>query len=157
LNRRGYRRVALAGQSFGAFISLVAAGRSGAVDAVIATAPAAFGSRASNPESYRLNATVLYDVLRSVRRARVALFFFAGDIFDPGGRAPAADAIFAARGLPHLVVDHPAALSTHCASTDPAFAKRFAPCLAAFGGDDGTYGALDCRRLAPARQVAGLR
>src|SRR5271156_639358 len=41
LKHRGYRRVILAGQSFGGFISLIAAGRSDAVDGVIATAPAA--------------------------------------------------------------------------------------------------------------------
>src|SRR6202034_1095955 len=38
LKHRGYRRVVLAGQSFGAFISLIAADHSDAVDAVIATA-----------------------------------------------------------------------------------------------------------------------
>jgi pimeloyl-ACP methyl ester carboxylesterase len=49
LKHRGYRRVVLAGQSFGGFISLIAAGRSDAVDAVIATAPAAYGSGQINP------------------------------------------------------------------------------------------------------------
>jgi alpha-beta hydrolase superfamily lysophospholipase len=50
---RGYRRVVLAGQSFGAFISLIAAGHSDAVDTVIGTAPAASWQR---PErSYRLH------------------------------------------------------------------------------------------------------
>jgi pimeloyl-ACP methyl ester carboxylesterase len=87
LKHRGYRRVVLAGQSFGAFISLIAAGRSDAVGAVIATAPAAYGSAQSNPFGFELNATRLYDLLAAVRRARVALFFFEGDIFDPAGAA----------------------------------------------------------------------
>ena len=53
LKHRGYRRVVLAGQSFGAFISLIAAGHSDAVDTVIGTAPAALWQR---PErSYRLH------------------------------------------------------------------------------------------------------
>jgi pimeloyl-ACP methyl ester carboxylesterase len=53
LKHRGYRRVVLAGQSFGAFISLIAAGHSDAVDTVIGTAPAASWQR---PErSYRLH------------------------------------------------------------------------------------------------------
>jgi pimeloyl-ACP methyl ester carboxylesterase len=99
LKRKGYRRVVLAGQSFGAFISLIAAGHSDAVDGVIGTAPAAYGSARSNPLGYGLNATRLYDLLGAVRRARVALFFFEGDIFDPGGRAPIADEILGARGL----------------------------------------------------------
>jgi pimeloyl-ACP methyl ester carboxylesterase len=81
LKHRGYRRVVLAGQSFGAFISLIAAGRSDAVDAVIGTAPAAYGNAQSNPFGFELNATRLYDLLAAARRARVALFFFEGDIF----------------------------------------------------------------------------
>jgi pimeloyl-ACP methyl ester carboxylesterase len=53
LKHRGYRRVVLAGQSFGAFISLIATGHRDAVDTVIGTAPAASWQR---PErSYRLH------------------------------------------------------------------------------------------------------
>ena len=115
LKRSGYRRVVLAGQSFGAFISLIAAGHSDAVDTVIGTAPAAYGSAQSNPIGYTLNATRLYDLLGAVRRAHVALFFFKRDIFDPGGRGPIADQILAAHGLAHLVVDRPAGLRTHWA------------------------------------------
>jgi pimeloyl-ACP methyl ester carboxylesterase len=151
LKRNGYRRIVLAGQSFGAFISLMAAGRSDAVDAVIATAPAAYGSAESNPVGYGLNATRLYEVLGSVRRARVALFFFEGDIFDPGGRAAMADRILGARRLAHLVVDRPAGLSTHWAGIGTAFAEHFAPCLVAFAASDPASGTLDCRALAAAR------
>lgn len=156
LKRRGYRRVVLAGQSFGGFIALIAAGRSDAVDAVIATAPAAYGSARSNPIGYGLNATQLYDVLGAVRRARVALFFFEGDIFDPGGRAPMADQILGTRRLAHLIVDRPAGLSTHWASIGTAFAAQFAPCLVAFADDDGATGTLDCRSLAAAAQQPKL-
>jgi pimeloyl-ACP methyl ester carboxylesterase len=156
LKHRGYRRLVLAGQSFGAFISLIAAGRSDAVDAVIGTAPAAYGSAQSNPVGYGLNATRLYDLLGAVRRARVALFFFEGDIFDPGGRGPMADQILAARGLAHLVVDRPAGLPTHWAGVGTAFAAQFAPCLVAFAADDVASGILDCRSLRAAAQQAAL-
>ncbi|SRR6266851_1364484 len=148
LERKGYRRVVLAGQSFGAFISLIAAGQSDAVDAVIATAPAAYGSSQSNPAGYGLNATRLYDLLGAVRRARVALFFFEGDIFDPGGRAPIANEILRARGLAHLIVDRPAGLPTHWASIGPPFADQFAQCLVAFAAGDLASGTVDCRGLA---------
>jgi pimeloyl-ACP methyl ester carboxylesterase len=150
LKHKGYRRVVLAGQSFGAFISLIAAGHSDAVDAVIGTAPAAYGSAQSNPQGYGLNATRLYDLLGAVRRARVALFFFEGDIFDPGGRAPIADQILGARGLAHLVVDRPAGLPTHWASIGGAFATRFGPCLVAFAAGDPTGGTAECRDLVAA-------
>ena len=147
LKHRGYRRVVLAGQSFGAFISLIAAGRSDAVDAVIGTAPAAYGSSQSNPAGYGLNASRLYDLLGAVRHARVALFFFEGDIFDPGDRAPIADEILRTRGLAHLIVDRPAGLPTHWASISPAFAAQFGPCLVAFAADGAARGALECHDL----------
>jgi pimeloyl-ACP methyl ester carboxylesterase len=152
LKHRGYRRVVLAGQSFGGFISLIAAGRSDAVDAVIATAPAAYGSAQSNPFGYSLNAARLYDLLGAVRHARVALFFFDGDIFDPGGRAPIADEILRTRGLAHLVVDRPAGLPSHWASISPAFASQFGPCLVAFATGGPGSGVLNCRDLEAAAQ-----
>jgi pimeloyl-ACP methyl ester carboxylesterase len=152
LKHRGYRRVVLAGQSFGGFISLIAAGRSDAVDAVIATAPAAYGNAQSNPFGYGLNATRLYDLLGAVRHARVALFFFDGDIFDPGGRAPIADEILRMRGLTHLVVDRPAGLPTHWASIGPAFASQYGPCLVAFAVGGPGSGALTCRDLEAAAE-----
>ena len=154
LKRLGYRRVVLAGQSFGAFISLIAAGRSGAVDAVIGTAPAAYGSAQSNPMGYGLNAARLYDVLGAVRRARVALFFFEGDLFEPGGRAPIADEILGAHGLAHLIVDRPIGLPTHWAGAGPSFTAQFTPCLVAFAAHDVARGTLDCRALAAAPQRA---
>src|SRR3984893_384391 len=90
LKRKGYRRIVLAGQSFGAFLALMAADASDDVDAVVATAPAAFGNFDEFYDSWRLNATRLYPLLEGVKRARVMLFFFHGDDFDPrcrGGRA----------------------------------------------------------------------
>src|ERR1700730_2365233 len=90
LKHKGYHRIALAGQSFGAFLALMAADASDDVDAVVATAPAAFGSFDEFYHSWRLNAIRLYPLLEGVKRARVMLFFFHGDDFDPrcrGGRA----------------------------------------------------------------------
>jgi hypothetical protein len=157
LKQMGYARVVLAGQSFGAFISLIAADSSNAVDAVIGTAPAAFGSSESNPEFYGLNATRMYELLGAVRRARVALFFFEGDIFDPGGRGPVADRILSSRHLPHLIVDRPAHLATHWAAADLAFTRRFASCLETFAAADAASGALDCRSMGDGLQVAGVQ
>src|SRR5262249_11977667 len=44
LKHKGYKQVVLAGQSFGGFLSLMAADQSTDVDAVVATAPAAYGN-----------------------------------------------------------------------------------------------------------------
>src|SRR5262249_29836090 len=86
LKASGYRRIVLAGQSYGAFLSLMAADASEDVHAVIATAPAAYGSFSDFYDSWRSNATQLYPLLETIRHARVMLFYFHGDDFDPGGR-----------------------------------------------------------------------
>ena len=117
LKLQGYKQVALSGQSFGAFLSLMAADASDEVDAVIATAPAAYGSFSEFYDSWRSNATKLYPLLDQVRRARVMVFYFHGDDFDPGGRGERSRDILAARKLPHVVVDQPRA-------TDHALGRR---------------------------------
>ena len=132
LKQQGYRQVALAGQSFGAFLSLMAADASDEVDAVVATAPAAYGDFANSYESWRSNATELYPLLEQVRRARVMVFYFHGDDFDPGGRGDRSRDILAAHKLPHVVVDQPARLTTHWAAATPQFAGAFGGCILGF-------------------------
>jgi pimeloyl-ACP methyl ester carboxylesterase len=132
LRQRGYRRVVLAGQSFGGFLSLMAAGRTDAIDAVIATAPAAYGSFTESPDTWRLNAEAFYPLLKQVRSARVFLAFFHGDGFDPGGRGERSQEILRTRGLPHLVVDQPVDLVGHAASANGLFVRRFGDCLLRF-------------------------
>lgn len=132
LKKQGYRRVVLAGQSFGAFLSLMAADASDDVHAVIATAPAAFGSFNDFYDSWRANATRLYPLLESVRSARVMLFFFHGDDFDPGGRGERAKAILSTRHIDNLVVDQPPLLTGHWASTTAGFVKSFGDCIRDF-------------------------
>src|SRR6266478_4654756 len=132
LKHKGYRRVVLAGQSFGAFLSLMAADASDEVDAVVATAPAAFGTFADFYDTWRSNATELYSVLERVRRARVMIFYFHGDEFDPGGRGERSRDILSARQLPYVVIDQPARLTTHWAAATPQFARAFGGCILGF-------------------------
>ena len=124
LKQEGYRKVALAGQSFGAFIALMAAGESNKIDAVIATAPAAFGNFSEYYDSWRLNATRLYPLLERVQTAEVVLFFFHGDDFDPGGRGDASSNALARRGVPFAVFDQPRELTEHWAAGTEQFAQR---------------------------------
>lgn len=138
LKAKGYRRVALTGQSFGAFISLIAAGQTNAIDAVIATAPAAFGNFTEAFDSYRENAAQLWPILRDVRRARVMMFFFHGDDFDPGGRAEPARNILAQRGLGSLIVDQPPLLTGHGAANTGLFVRRFGACIVRFAEEPPT-------------------
>jgi len=145
LKHKGYRRVVLAGQSFGAFLALMAADASDEVDAVVATAPAAFGSFDEFYESWRLNAIRLYPLLERVKRARVMLFFFHGDDFDPGGRGERSRAILSERELGFAVVDQPAFLVGHWASSTGLFLRRFGRCIRDFLDADTLLGELVCR------------
>jgi dienelactone hydrolase len=132
LKQQGYRKVALAGQSFGAFLAIMAADASDEVDAVIATAPAAYGSFSDFYDSWRSNATKLYPLLEQVRHARVIVFYFHGDDFDPGGRGDRSRAILSARKLPFVVVDQPPQLTSHWAASTPQFAQIFGRCIVGF-------------------------
>jgi hypothetical protein len=132
LKSRGYRRVVATGQSFGAFLSLIAAGQSDAIDAIIGTAPAAYGSFSESYDSWQENAQQLYPILRRVRSARVMLFYFHGDDFDPGGRGEQSRTILAGRGLDHQVIDQPANLMGHGAANTGLFVRRFSACMVRF-------------------------
>ena len=132
LKEQGYRKVALAGQSFGGFLALMAADATDRVDNVIATAPAAYGSFSDYYGSWRSNATKLYPLLEQVRGARVMVFYFHGDDFDPGGRGERSREILAGRHIANVVVDQPPQLTTHWAATTPLFTKRFGGCISGF-------------------------
>ena len=144
LKRKGYHRIVLAGQSFGAFLALMAADASEDVDAVVATSPAAFGSFDEFYDSWRMNATRLYPLLERIKRARVMLFFFHGDDFDPGGRGERSRAILSERKLGFTIVDQPAFLTGHWASSSGLFLRRFGSCIQDFVDDDKLEGEHVC-------------
>jgi pimeloyl-ACP methyl ester carboxylesterase len=147
LKRRGYRRVMLAGQSFGAFLALMAADDSDAVDAVVATAPAAFGDFQEYYDTWRLNATRLYPLLERLKRARVMLFFFHGDDFDPGGRGIEARKILREDRAGFAIVDQPEHLTGHWISSSGAFLRRFGDCIRDFADDDPLRGEFLCKPI----------
>jgi len=144
LKRKGYHRIVLAGQSFGAFLALMAADASEGVDAVVATSPAAFGSFDEFYDSWRMNATRLYPLLERIKRARVMLFFFHGDDFDPGGRGERSRTILSDRQLGFSIVDQPAFLTGHWASSTGLFLRRFGSCILNFVDDDKLEGEHVC-------------
>ncbi len=144
LKYRGYRRIVLAGQSFGAFLVLMAVDASEDVDAVVATAPAAFGSFDEFYDSWRLNATRLYPLLERVKRAHVMLFYFHGDDFDPGGRGERSRVILSTRQIGFSVVDQPAFLAGHWAASTGLFMRRFGNCIRDFIDADKLDGERAC-------------
>jgi len=131
LHARGYRDVVLAGQSYGAWISLMVAAWGPPVQAVIATAPAAYGRSPESP-IYRDNATALYPILERIRDTRVMLFLFQGDPYDPGDRAAPARRILSDDGVDHAVVAYQPGWIGHGAANWTGFATRFAPCILRF-------------------------
>ena len=114
------------------------------VDAVVATAPAAYGSFDDFYDSWRLNATKLYPLLERVKRARVMVFYFHGDDFDPGGRGERSREILAERGLGYAVVDQPAYLTTHWAASTGLFLRRFGGCIRDFANNEELNGEMAC-------------
>lgn len=125
---RGYRRVVLAGQSFGGYVSLEAAGASRDVYAVIALAPGVTGA-VDNLDPERM--------LQDVKASRVAMVLPQGDaLFGNRVRGPAALRMLARRGDPFLLVDESApAISGHAGAMGGRFALRYGLCLADFLSD----------------------
>ena len=99
--------------------------------------PAAYGSFDDFYDSWRLNAIqASIRCSSSVKRARVMMFYFHGDDFDPGGRGERSRAILSERGLGYAVVDQPAYLSGHWASSTGLFLRRYGNCIRDFANDD---------------------
>lgn len=132
LRGRGYKRVALIGQSYGGWLSLAAAQpQNGPIDAVVALAPAAFGARGESTQ-WTANAQALYPLAETVAARRVLVFLFRGDEYDPGGRGIRLRAIFARRNIAAAVIDQPHDLAGHASGLTRAFARRFGPCIRDF-------------------------
>jgi len=131
LYTQGYRELVLAGQSYGAWISLMVAASGPPIHAVIATAPAAFG-RYPDSRIFHRNADELYPILERVRHARVMLFLFDGDAYDTGDRGAPARAILARNGVANAVIAYPHGWTGHGAANWSGFATRFAPCMIRF-------------------------
>lgn len=127
---RGYRRVVLAGQSFGGYISLETAAGSRDVFGVVAMAPGVVARGGID----RLDPSVTERLIADVRARRFALVFPQGDaLFDNRVRGPGALRALAARPAPYLVIDETAtAISGHGGGTGGRFALRYGPCLADF-------------------------
>jgi len=133
LRAQGYKHVVSAGQSFGGWISYNAAGKSDSpFDAIVATAPAAHGTHATNP-NWRMNADNLYGFARNAKPSvKVLSFFFSKDDYDPGERGAEVRRLLTARGVPNVIVDYPPGFTGHGAGGSMAFALMYGHCIAAF-------------------------
>jgi dienelactone hydrolase len=133
LRARGYARIVLAGQSAGGWIAIAAqATAPDLADAVVATAPAAYGSTRVDPERALMNRSELLRLAGFLRRARIMVFLFDNDEYDPGERAGALAEVLRARQVPHLIVDRPASIRGHGVGLSSGFARQFGGCILAF-------------------------
>ena len=129
LKKSGYRKVVLAGQSFGGYVTLEAVDTSSDIDAAIALAPGVRSSSAAG----RLDASVTDRILQRARVGRVALVFPKDDaLFNYLERGESAQAILSRRSLPYLLLDETSGISGHGGGITGRFALRYGLCLADF-------------------------
>lgn len=143
IKSRGYRKIVLAGQSDGGWISIMAAGRSSDIYAVIALAPAHYGT---DRPRMTMNATALFDYLGAVTTARTMIAYFQDDPYDPGGRGPRTEEILTRHGVPHLLLDQPSGFSGHGSGQSGRFFRRFSNCWLGLVSDGPVPRQSDCER-----------
>jgi pimeloyl-ACP methyl ester carboxylesterase len=128
----GYRKVVLAGQSHGAWISLEAFARDAPIDGVISVSPAHHGSPPTSGARSDFR-----ELLRQMRKRDtpdipVVIALFQNDSFDPGGRFADIPDILGGSKIPLHYIDRPAELSGHGAGNGLPFNDRFGPCILRF-------------------------
>jgi pimeloyl-ACP methyl ester carboxylesterase len=128
----GYRRVILAGQSAGAWVSLAAAYRGAPVDGVISVAAAHHGE-VKDMRDVSFARSEWQQIVRGIKPGpRVIVVIFKDDTYDVGGRTDDASAAFAASGVESIVVSYPAGFTGHGAAGNNAFPRKFGGCINAF-------------------------
>lgn len=142
MRQRGYRQLAMIGESRGAFGALLALSEPGLADAALFVAPAAHGPRPERrPQALADFREAMARVAPGALR-RAGLVQFLDDPYDPDPPARR-DAFLAAMrgaGISALSLFHPAQPVGHGGLNDPTFDARFGGCLGGF---------LDLRRPAP--------
>jgi dienelactone hydrolase len=131
--RRGYRRIVVAGQSYGGAIALSAAGAIDGLWAVIATAPGTGqeirSDRTIGDKWGQAIAQQTYEQLHEIGRTRLVVVFPAEDEFVGIERGAEARTILGEKALPFLLVDETAPLRGDHA----AFGDAFNPSAACIG------------------------
>ena len=125
----GYRKVVLAGQSFGGYVTLEAIDTSPDIDAAIALAPGVRSSSATGG----LDPSITDRILQRAKVGRLALVFPKDDaLFGYLVRGESAQAILSRRSVPYLLLDETSGLSGHGGGVSGRFALRYGLCLAEF-------------------------
>jgi pimeloyl-ACP methyl ester carboxylesterase len=128
----GYRRVVLAGQSAGGWVSLAATMRGAPVDGVIAISAAHHGE-VKDMRDPSVARSEWQQIVRGIKAGpRLVVVNFAGDAYDVGGRMDDAAAAFGQSGVQAEIISNPPGFTGHRAGSDLAFARKYGPCVQAF-------------------------
>jgi pimeloyl-ACP methyl ester carboxylesterase len=152
---RGYRRIVLAGQSFGGYISLETAEGQRGLFGLLAMSPGVTARGGVD----RIDPSITERLLRDSKASRVVAVFPRGDaLFDHRVRGPGASRALGARGMPYLVVDETSeAINGHGGGMGGRFALRYGICLAEFLSGEtppaGRYACPEGREGAAAREL----
>jgi hypothetical protein len=136
---QGYRKVILAGQSYGAMISFDANAKTTEIDGVLALSPGT-GSDAANASgagNYRNINRYLLDTGRAQKGGRVVLLFADGDHLHPdrwlgSGFGDQMRAALGSAGVPFVLFDENGPIRGHGAGTTPQFSAWFGDCVRHF-------------------------
>jgi pimeloyl-ACP methyl ester carboxylesterase len=136
LKQEGYRRVILGGQSWGAWVAMVAEKHAGlAAEALFLLVPASYGTRTLSTGKPNLvfykNASEFASLLNSIRKP-VGVVFFSADDYDPGGRGKLVKEHALSNKLPYLLIDNPPGFRGHGAGWLPIFDYVFGKCIRLF-------------------------
>ncbi len=125
----GYRKIVLAGQSAGAWVSMAAAMRGAAVDGVISVAAAHHGYVSKMTDVTRARSD-WQQVVRGIKPGpRFVVVNFAKDDYDVGGRMDDAKAAFSASGVDAIIVSDPPGFVGHGAANGNTFPRKFGGCI----------------------------
>lgn len=128
----GYRRVILAGQSAGAWVSMAATMRGAPVDGVISVSAAHHGE-VKDMRDVSVAKSDWQQIVNGIKRGpRLVVVNFRDDSYDVGGRMDDARAAFAASGVEALVISDPPGFTGHGAAGGNAFPRKFGACIHAF-------------------------
>jgi pimeloyl-ACP methyl ester carboxylesterase len=128
----GYRRVVLAGQSAGAWVSVAATYRGAPVDGVISAAPAHHGEVKNMSDVSRARSE-WQQIVRGIKPGpRLVVIFFKDDSYDVGGRDADATSAFAASGVQSIVISQPEGFSGHQGANSSAFPAKYGACIYGF-------------------------
>jgi pimeloyl-ACP methyl ester carboxylesterase len=125
----GYKRVILAGQSAGAWVSMAATLRGAPVDGVISVSAAHHGEVKDMHDVTKARSE-WQQIVKGIKPGpRLVVVNFVNDTYDVGGRMDDASAAFAASGVQAVIISNPPDFSGHGAASANTFPRKYGACI----------------------------